>query len=134
MKFQVQPIRAQVLLLVDPTWSDAAPARGALALRRARGSLRELPSERARPLACGSRAEPAAGGEDRRGRGSLRVEADGAAAQVVQRGTKICPCFSSESICAVNLYLESHLISSLNDNCKRNKPPENGYLNKSRLV
>jgi hypothetical protein len=55
-------------------------------------------------------------------------------AQVVQRGTKICLCFSSESICAVNLYLESHFISSLNDNCKRKKTPENGYLDSSRLV
>jgi hypothetical protein len=34
----------------------------------------------------------------------------------------------------VYLYLETHLISSLNDNFKRKKTPENGYLDSSRLV
>jgi hypothetical protein len=48
--------------------------------------------------------------------------------QVVQRGTKICPRFWSESIHAGNLYLENCLVSSLNDNFKRKETPENGYL------
>ena len=56
------------------------------------------------------------------------------ALQVEQRGTKMCPGFSSESIYAGNFYLENYLISSLNDFCKRKKTPENGYLDSSRLV
>jgi hypothetical protein len=43
---------------------------------------------------------------------------------VVQRGTKICPRFWSESINAGNLYPENCLISSLNDNFKRKETPE----------
>ncbi len=31
------------------------------------------------------------------------------------------------------LYLEDHLISRLNDYCKRKETPENGYLDSSRL-
>jgi hypothetical protein len=54
--------------------------------------------------------------------------------QVVQRGAKIGPRFSSESIYAGNSNLENYLISSLNDNCKRKKTPENGYLDSFRLV
>jgi hypothetical protein len=54
--------------------------------------------------------------------------------QVMQRGAKICPRSSSESIYAGNLYLENYLISSLNDNCKRKETPENGYVDSFRLV
>jgi hypothetical protein len=54
--------------------------------------------------------------------------------QVVQQGAKICPRFSSESIYAGNWYLENYLISSLIDNCKRKKTPENGYPDSFRLV
>jgi hypothetical protein len=53
--------------------------------------------------------------------------------QVVATAPKRCPDFSSESIYAGILYLENHLISSLNDYCKRKETPQNGKLESSRL-
>jgi hypothetical protein len=54
--------------------------------------------------------------------------------QVVATAPKQCPAFSSESINPGFFYLENHLISILNDYCKRKEAPENGYLDSSRLV
>ncbi len=54
--------------------------------------------------------------------------------QVVATAPKRCPDFSSESIFAGIFYLENHLISSLNDYCKRKETSQNGRLESSRLV
>ncbi len=54
--------------------------------------------------------------------------------QVLATAPKRCPTFSSESIYAWICFFETHLISSLNDYCKRKEAPENAYLDSSRLV
>jgi hypothetical protein len=54
--------------------------------------------------------------------------------QVVQRGTKICQCFLSKSICAMNLYLETHLISSLNNDSKHLKSGIWTVLDSSNII
>ena len=51
--------------------------------------------------------------------------------QVVAAAPNRCPVFSSESIYAGIFYLENHLISSLNDYCKRKETPKNSYLDSS---
>jgi hypothetical protein len=97
-------------------------------------SARPLPRP-AQPLlpAASATTPPARATAQARG---PRDRSSGPPDQVVGTAPKSCPEFSSKSISAGILYLENHLISSLNDYCKRNlkETPQNGKLESFRLV